>query len=342
MRPATVALFVALLLFVPVAAAAPGGGPEPDPAPAVAEVELGATLEQVWDLFATADGWKALGVAKARVDFRVGGKILTTYDPQATLGDEHTIENTILAYEPLRTFAFQATRAPKGFPFPQDVLDRMWSVVTLNDLGEGRTRLTLRGYGYGTDEASRQMRAFFERGNAEVLEHLASRYPPPHADGADDALDPIEATAVVAGSQDEVFRALSTAEGWKAFLGVEARIDLAPGGRFEILFVPNAPEGRRGSEGCTVQSWLPGRMLSFTWNAPPKFPHARAARTLVVLELETEAPGRTRVRLTHEGFADRAAADPDRADEWRQTRAYFANAWPQVLGGLQEHFAQAK
>jgi uncharacterized protein YndB with AHSA1/START domain len=163
-----------------------------------------------------------------------------------------------------------------------------------------------------------------------TLALLAKRHPPPG--GAAAAADgPLEFSAVVPASPDGAFRAWTAAEEWRARLGVEARIGLETGGPFEVLFRADGPEGTRGSEGCTVQAWLPGRMLAFTWNAPPEFPKARAARTRVVVEFEPEAPGLTRVRLTHDGFRERIAAAPEDAEEWRAVRAHFADAWPKVL-----------
>jgi uncharacterized protein YndB with AHSA1/START domain len=320
-------LALAALAAVPLAAAPAGEDPSP---PLVHEVALHASVEEVWRVFTTSEGWKSFGIAHASVDFRVGGKVLTHYDPKGVLGDANTIENTILAFEPHSWISFRATKAPKGFPFPAEVMERTWSVASFRDLGDGRTRLSLRGHGYGSDEDSKRMRQFFERGNAMTLAVLAKRYPAP-ADAGD---GPIEISGVVEAGAADAFRAWTTAEGWKAALGVDARIGLSVGGPFEIAFLAAAPEGRRGSEGCTVQAWLPGRMLAFTWNAPPLFPAARAARTLVVVEFEAEGPGRTRVRLTHDGWRERIAASPSDAKEWRAVRAYFENAWPRVLEGF--------
>jgi uncharacterized protein YndB with AHSA1/START domain len=320
---------VALLLVVLAALPARAKDDVPPP-PLTTEVVLDASPREAWDVFATSEGWKALGVAKAEVDFRVGGKIRSHYDPAGVLGDEGTIENTILAFEPERMLAFRATKAPKGFPFPAEVLDRTWNVTTFTDLGDGRTRLTLRGYGYGSDEASRKMRDFFEKGNATTLQGLVARFAKGR-DAADPALAPIEASAVYDGSPADAFRAWSTSEGLGGALGTTVRVRLEVGGPFEIEFDGSRPPGERGSEGCTVLSWLPGRMLSFTWNAPPKFAAARAQRTVVVVEMEAEGPGRTVVRLTHHGFAEKAAADAEHAAEWREVRAYFARAWPRFL-----------
>jgi uncharacterized protein YndB with AHSA1/START domain len=114
-------------------------------------------------------------------------------------------------------------------------------------------------------------------------------------------------------------------------------VRLEPLGPFELEFDPSREVGGRGSEGCTVLSWLEGRMLSFTWNAPPKFAHCRERRTVVVVELEAEGEGGTRVRLTQHGFAEASLREPGHEAEWREVRAYFAKAWPAVLGALRKH-----
>ena len=51
--------------------------------------------------------------------------------------------------------------------------------------------------------------------------------------------------------------------------------------------------------------------------------------------------GCVRVRLTHAGFAERAAEHPDENAEWEQVRAYFAKAWPTVLEMCRKHFTNA-
>lgn len=307
--------------------------------PLVSEVTLDASPQQVWDVFATAEGWKLLGVAHAEVDFRVGGLVRTHYDPKGVLGDEKTIENTILAYEPLRMIAFRATKAPAGFPFPKEVMERTWSVATFEPAGAERTRLVLRGHGYGTDEASRKMRAFFDQGNAWTLERLRTHFAGLRGDTGDGSARPIEVTAVVRATPAEAFTAWTTSDGVQSFFGAEARVELRPLGPYEVLFDLSKPEGQRGSEGCQVLSWLPDRMVSFTWNAPPSFAHAREQHTHVVVEFEQEAPGWTRVRLTHLGWHEKVRDDAANAEEWRAARAYFAKVWPKVMEGLRTRFA---
>jgi uncharacterized protein YndB with AHSA1/START domain len=113
------------------------------------------------------------------------------------------------------------------------------------------------------------------------------------------------------------------------WFGREARVELRPGGPYEILFMMDNPPGLQGGEGNTVQSYEPGRFLAFTWNAPPQFGPLRDERTWVRIELEDTDEG-TRVTLTHYGWRD--------GEDWAAVRAYFENAWNMVMAALQEHF----
>src|SRR5438270_6021911 len=80
--------------------------PPVDTGPVVCEADLDVTVEKVWNAFTTGEGIKLMGVAQAKIDLRVGGKMLTHYSPNGVLGDEGTIENTYLAFEPMHVIAF--------------------------------------------------------------------------------------------------------------------------------------------------------------------------------------------------------------------------------------------
>ncbi|MBM4365285.1 MAG: SRPBCC domain-containing protein [Deltaproteobacteria bacterium] len=127
--------------------------------------------------------------------------------------------------------------------------------------------------------------------------------------------------------QDEVYRMLTTAAGWNDFFQVDARIDLRVGGPYEILFgPPEAGEGNRGSEGCQVLAFEPGKMVAFSWSAPPDFPEERAQRTMVVITLAPSPEGGTFVRLHHAGLGS--------GGRWSDVHAYFTQAWPKVFDAL--------
>ncbi len=144
-------------------------------------------------------------------------------------------------------------------------------------------------------------------------------------------------TVVVEAPAAEVWRAWSTVEGAQTFFAPKVEIELRSGGDFNILFLPDEPEGRRGAEGQRVLSYIPGRMISFDWGVPPKFPELRQAflestenRPFVVVEIAVAGESRTLVTLTHLGFG--------KGSEWHGVWAYFDEAWPYVLGNLKERF----
>jgi uncharacterized protein YndB with AHSA1/START domain len=152
------------------AAAPPGDSPS-----FVQEAVINAPVAAVWKVWSTSEGYKLLGVAYADVDLRIGGLIRSHYGAKGVLGDEETIENRILAYEPQRMIAFRIERPPKSFPF-KEAWKTTWTVITFTDLGDGRTHVRAASMGYGTDPESVKMRKFFEAGNAWTLKHLQEHF----------------------------------------------------------------------------------------------------------------------------------------------------------------------
>jgi len=131
----------------------------------------------------------------------------------------------------------------------------------------------------------------------------------------------------------EVWSAWTTVDGVKGFFAPEARIELRPGGAYEMVFSPAAPIGQKGGEGCRVLSLLPMEMVSFEWNFPPSIPSLRGAnaKTWVVVQLAETAPGMVRVRLSQLGW--------QHGEDWDKGFAYFDRAWGIVLERLQRRFA---
>lgn len=131
----------------------------------------------------------------------------------------------------------------------------------------------------------------------------------------------------------EVWRAWTDSRETSKFFGEESKIELRVGGAYEIYFSKTAPAGERGSEGCRVLSYLPMRMLSFEWNAPPKFQIVRRERTCVVIEFVELGPDEVLVRLTQHGWKT--------GREWDETFAYFRVAWHRVLENLHAMYSSA-
>lgn len=134
-----------------------------------------APADKVWAAFTTREGLESWCVAHASVDLRLGGKMLTHYRKEGTIGDEGTIENTYLAYDPARMLSFKITKAPKGFPFTAPA-EKVWTVVYFEPVGSDRTKVTIRMLGYDRTEASQQMRRFFDAGNKATLDALIAHF----------------------------------------------------------------------------------------------------------------------------------------------------------------------
>lgn len=143
----------------------------------------------------------------------------------------------------------------------------------------------------------------------------------------------IDLSVTVAAPRAAVWSALTAESELTKWFGRGAKVELRDGGPYEIYFLMENPPGTRGGEGNTISSYLPGRLLAFTWNAPPSFGPLRDIRTHVLIQLSDDPAGGTCVQLTHYGW--RAG------DDWQKIQDYFAAAWPRVLANLQKHFAPA-
>lgn len=136
----------------------------------------------------------------------------------------------------------------------------------------------------------------------------------------------------VTASRDAVWLAWTTTGGTKEFFAPLTRVELMPGGAYEMFFEPAGKPGSRGSEGSRVLSFLPMSLLSFEWSFPATFQalRANAAKTWVVVELEERGSGKVKVRLTQLGWQEGV--------DWDRAYSYFDKMWDGVLGRLQRRF----
>ena len=141
----------------------------------------------------------------------------------------------------------------------------------------------------------------------------------------------IRKTVTVNAPVEDVWEAWTTAEGARTFFGADARIELKPGGAYEIYFNAEEREGLRGSEGCKVLAFRRPQFLVFSWNAPPEIPTIRKSKMKTRVEVRLESAGdRTDVSLTHSGWGTGA--------DWDETFDYFERAWDVVLSRLKGRF----
>lgn len=143
----------------------------------VHEGVVAAPVGEVWAAFTTGKGQESWMVAHSEVELKVGGRMRTHYDPKGVIGDPKTIENEVICYDPERMLSIRVTKPPEGFPFPNAVKG-MWTVIYFEALSPRTTRVRFVGLGFGGDEESKKMRAFFDRGNAFTLRKLQERFAP--------------------------------------------------------------------------------------------------------------------------------------------------------------------
>lgn len=133
----------------------------------------------------------------------------------------------------------------------------------------------------------------------------------------------IKLEIVINAPADKVWRAWTTREGIRTFFAPDCDIDFRVLGKYDILFAPSAPPGLRGAEGNLILAIQEGKMLSFTWDAPPMFPEIRRQRTSVVIRMVTIDQNRTRLLFSHSGWGE--------GDEWKKAHDYFVEAWGRVV-----------
>ena|SRR5436190_9620254 len=136
--------------------------------PVVTEAVLNAPVQAVWKAWTTTAGLEAWLVGKTEIDLKVGGIWLTNYNKESNLEDDTTIQHTILAFDPGHMITFRTTKPPANFPYPG--ITQTWTVTYFESAGTGKTRVTARMFGFGEDEQSQKMRAFFERGNKSEMD----------------------------------------------------------------------------------------------------------------------------------------------------------------------------
>jgi len=148
-----------------------------------------APVSELWKNFQTGEGIQKLwSVPKADVDFRPGGRIRTTYDANATLGDDGTIVNEIVTLEPERVLVLKSI-APKNAPdFIKKICETGWTVLRFEPLSPTSTRLTITGLGYKDGELYDKAYDFFKHGNGMTLEKMQAAFDPPDRQAKSDAI----------------------------------------------------------------------------------------------------------------------------------------------------------
>ncbi len=137
------------------------------------EVVVNAPPQKVWAALTTDAGFMGWAAPVAHVTLANDGMIEASYRLSAKLGDPDNIKNRIVAYVPNRMLTLHNEHVPKGAPFKPEVIGKIRTVILLDDLGDGRTRVTESGVGYGEGADFDDMYAHFRDGNGEEFTALA-------------------------------------------------------------------------------------------------------------------------------------------------------------------------
>ncbi|MBN2136075.1 MAG: SRPBCC domain-containing protein [Acidobacteria bacterium] len=133
----------------------------------------------------------------------------------------------------------------------------------------------------------------------------------------------------------EVWKAWTDSTEMAKFFTSHSKIEMKKGGAYELYMDMSGKEGLRGTEGCKVLSYLPGKMLSFEWSVPPSFGYLRekyAGQMWIVLFFDKVNDNTTHFTIYHLGFGT--------CEKWQEVKKYFMKAWPWVLDRLQKRFAE--
>ena len=137
------------------------------------EVVVNAPPQKVWAALTTDAGFMGWATPFAHITLANDGMIEASYSLSAKVGDPDNIRNQIVAYLPGRMLTIRNVHVPKGAPFKAEAIDKIRTVILLDDLGDGRTRVTESGVGYGEGKDFDEMYEHFRSGNAEEFASLA-------------------------------------------------------------------------------------------------------------------------------------------------------------------------
>jgi len=140
------------------------------------EIVVTAPVTKVWDAFTTDKGFTSWAVPVAHITLGNDGMMESSYLPAAKIGDPDNIRNQIVAYVPERLLVIHNVHVPKGAPFKPEFIDKIRTVMEFQDLGDGRTRITESGVGYGEGADFDAMYKHFSDGNAEEFGQLAKSF----------------------------------------------------------------------------------------------------------------------------------------------------------------------
>ena len=137
------------------------------------QLDIDAPVAKVWWALTTSEGFQTWAAPVAHVTLGNDGMIEASYRMTAKIGDPDNIKNRIVAYVPEHLLVLRNEHAPKNIPFSAAAFGQIRTVIELQDLGGGRTRVIESGVGYGEGKDFDSVYSHFRSGNAEEFDLLA-------------------------------------------------------------------------------------------------------------------------------------------------------------------------
>lgn len=137
------------------------------------QVEVAASLDEVWAAWTTREGITSFFAPEAEIDARVGGAFHVFIDPYAEPGLKGADTMRFMALQPGRMLSFD-WNAPPNLPNVRE--QRTFVVVHFEPVGERRTRVSLHHAGWGDGGEWDQAYAYFDRAWFNVLANLQKRF----------------------------------------------------------------------------------------------------------------------------------------------------------------------
>jgi len=132
------------------------------------ELVVPASGAEVWRLLSTSDGWRSWAAPVAEIELRSGGRLETSYDRSAQIGDPGNIRSRVIAVAPERLLVIQIADAPPGFPH-EALARELTTAIELEPVDPAHTRVRVTMMGYRDAPGFETLYAFFDRGNAATL-----------------------------------------------------------------------------------------------------------------------------------------------------------------------------
>lgn len=143
-------------------------------------------------------------------------------------------------------------------------------------------------------------------------------------------LPPIENSATIDASIDEVWAAWTTSEGVDDWLSPKAEVEPRPRGKFHAIFRPQESDPLdQGSIGEII-AIEQKKTLVLTWMTPLPMKELRGNSTVLVAHFHELAPRKTRIDIINTGYG--------RGKLWQAARDYNVKGWDRILSALEYRF----